>query len=311
MNNFTSCFENHNYILMEGALGERLKREYQLDFDAHVVMGNLVYSQEGRYALKCLWDEYAQVAYNHGLPFIATTPTRRVNKERVAMAGYTEAIIKDNVEYLKSIKEEQKGEMYIGGMLGCKGDAYTGLGCLNAEEAQIFHSWEIEQFVSAGVDFLYAALIPTVEEALGIARAISQYQVPYIISFTIRADGCLIDGTPISKAIDLTDSAAASKPLCYMTNCVHPNIVYQAITSPLNDNTLVKERFMGIQANTSELPYDKLDGSIELKTSSPDYLAECIMRLQSVQRLKIIGGCCGTDNRHMNAIAEKLFNAKL
>lgn len=144
MNNFTNCFKNNDYILMEGALGERLKREYQLDFDAHVVMGNLVYSQKGRHALKCLWNEYAQIAYNHGFPFIATTPTRRVNKERVAMAGYSEAIIRDNVEYLKSIKEEQKGEMYIGGMFGCKGDAYTGLGCLNEEEAQIFHSWEIE-----------------------------------------------------------------------------------------------------------------------------------------------------------------------
>ena len=147
---------------MEGALGERLKREYRLEFDTHVVMANLVYSQKGRHALKCLWNEYAQTAYNHGLPFIATTPTRRVNSERVAMAGYSEAIIRDNVEYLKKIQEEQKGEMYIGGMLGCKGDAYTGLDCLNAEESQSFHGWETEQFVSAGVDFLYAALIDLV-----------------------------------------------------------------------------------------------------------------------------------------------------
>lgn len=310
MNHFTNCFENHDYILMEGALGERLKREYQLEIDTPVVMGNLVYSQEGRHALKCLWNEYAQIAYQHGLPFIATTPTRRVNSERVAMAGYSEAIIRDNVEYLKAIQEEQKGEMYIGGMLGCKGDAYTGQGCLKEEEAEAFHNWEIEQFVLAGVDFLYAALIPTVEEALGIARAISQYHVPYIISFTIKADGCLIDGTPISKAIDLIDSAVELKPLCYMTNCVHPNIAYTALTCPINDNSLVKQRFLGIQANTSELPYDKLDGSIELKSSSPNYLAECIMKLQSVQKLKIIGGCCGTDNRHMNVIADRLTKDK-
>ncbi len=201
--------------------------------------------------------------------------------------------------------------MYIGGMLGCKGDAYTGQGCLNEEESQIFHGWEIEQFVLAGVDFLYASLIPTVEEALGIARAISQYHVPYNISFTIQENGCLKDGTPISKAIDLIDNAVASKPLCYMTNCVHPNIVYEAVTCPLNDNALVKQRFLVIQANTSELPYDKLDGSKDLKSSSPEYLAECIMRLQSVQKLKIIGGCCGTDNRHMNAIADKLTKDKV
>ena len=91
-----------------------------------------------------------------------------------------------------------------------------------------------------------------------------------------------------------------------MTNCVHPNIIYEAVTCPLNDNVLINQRFLGIQANTSELPYDKLDGSLELKTSSPDYLAECIMRLQSMQKLKVIGGCCGTDNRHMNAIADMI-----
>lgn len=306
MDNFVDCFKRNSYILMEGALGERLKREYLLDFDANVVMGNLVYSQEGRDALKSLWHEYAEIAYNHGLPFIAATPTRRVNKERVSLAGYKDAIIRDNVEYLKDIKKKQRCEMYIGGMIGCSGDAYTGQGGLDAKEAEKFHDWEIGHFALSGVDFLYAALIPTVDEALGIARAISRYNVPYIISFTIKADGCLIDGTPISEAISLIDNAVDLKPLCYMTNCVHPNIAYAALTCPLNNMPLVKQRFLGIQANTSELPYDKLDHAIELKTSTPEYLANCIMRLQSVQKLKIIGGCCGTNNKHMNAIADKL-----
>jgi len=304
--NFVDCFNRSEYILMEGALGERLKREYFLEFDTNVVMGNLIYSQQGRTALKNLWNEYAEIAYHHSLPFIATTPTRRINKQRVALAGYSEAIIKDNVAYLKEIKEQQQCEMYIGGMIGCTGDAYTGLGDLTADEAEAFHAWEIEQFALSGVDFLYAALIPTMGEALGIARAMSRFNVPYIISFTIKENGCLVDGTPISSAIEIIDNAVELKPICYMTNCVHPNIVYTALTQQFNKSLLVKQRFLGIQANTSELSFDKLDKSKELKTSEPEALANSIMRLQSVHKMKIIGGCCGTNGSHMKSIAEKL-----
>lgn len=303
---FEECFDCNNHILMEGALGERLKREYLFKFNNDVVMGDLIYSERGRNALCSLWSEYAEIAYNHSLPFIATTPTRRLNKHRVEMAGYSKDIIMDNVKFLNYVRLKQRCEMYIGGMIGSSGDAYTGKGCLLAEEAEAFHSWEIEQFALAGVDFIYAALIPTIAESLGIARAMSRFKAPYIISFTINENGCLIDGTTISDAIEMIDNVVELKPICYMTNCVHPNIVYTALTHHINMTAQVKRRFLGIQVNTSELSYDKLEGSKELITSDPKHLASSIMRLLSVHKMKIIGGCCGTDGSHMKAIAERL-----
>lgn len=88
-----------------------------------------------------------------------------------------------------------------------------------------------------------------------------------------------------------------------MTNCVHPDIVYEALSHKFNQTQMVKNRFWGIQANTSRLSYKELDGAKNLRTSSAVDLGKAILRLKSDYHLKIFGGCCGTDSRHMEEIA--------
>lgn len=307
--NFTDCIKQHKSILMECALGERLKREYHLSFDMDVVMAGLVYSTEGRAALDELWSYYAQIAANYHLPFLATTPTRRVNKDRVENSDFDASIIQENVRFLRNVLEQQTNlsvPMYVGGMIGCKGDAYTGKGSLTQNESQNFHNWEISRFATSNADFLYAALIPTLEEASGIALASAKYQIPYIISFTIQDDGCLVDGTRIVDAIRYIDELVSHRPVCYMTNCVHPKIVYKALSQPFNQDELVRERFLGIQANTSALSYKELDNASDLKTSDPVVLATDMLKLRELAPFQIFGGCCGTNNYHMEEIAKKL-----
>ena len=291
---------------MEGALGERLKREYGLHFDESVVMASLVYSKRGRKALRELWSGYAEIARLYDLPFLATTPTRRTNRERVEKSCFDAAIIRDNVNFLHTIAKQQKAEMYIGGLLGCRGDAYTGAGCLDMDEAKAFHAWEAELFSEAGADFLYAALMPSFEEAAGMALALEATKLPYIISFTIKADGCLIDGTRISDAIQHIDQLTKVSPICYMTNCVHPKILYEALSQPFNRNETVQKRFAGIQANTSALSYEELDDAPDLKESEPAALAADMVRLRELLPMKIFGGCCGTDFRHMTEVTKRI-----
>ena len=129
---------------MEGALGERLKREYHLAFDKNVVMAGLVYSENGKNALEELWSGYAEIARRYHLPFLATTPTRRTNKESVRKSPFDSSLIKANVDFLREVQKKQAAEMYVGGLLGCCGDAYTGSGALGLEESRDFHKWEIE-----------------------------------------------------------------------------------------------------------------------------------------------------------------------
>ena len=129
---------------------------------------------------------------------------------------------------------------------------------------------------------------------------------PYLISFTIQADGRLIDGTSISEAIETIDRETVPPPVCYMTNCVHPRIVFSALTQKCNQTDWVQERFLGIQANTSPLSYAELDGSEDLKCSPPEIWAEEMVRLREISRIKLFGGCCGTDVTHLEAIGRKL-----
>lgn len=303
---FRECIKTNRNILMEGALGERLKREYGLIVNDVIAMANLIYSEQGAGALEELWTEYIEIARKYHLPFIATTPTRRANYERILKSGYSEQIILDNVNFLKNIQKDSGIEMYVGGLMGCKGDAYTGIGALDEKEALDFHRWTVEKFQKADVDFLYAGIMPCLSEATGLAKAIDDTGIPYIISFTIQQDGKLIDGTTIADAIEYIDENTVNRPVCYMTNCVHPSILLRALAHPFNSSSVVKERFRGIQANTSPLSYEELDNSVDLKCSEPDEFAEEMMKLVNIGKFQIWGGCCGTDNRHMESVAQRL-----
>jgi S-methylmethionine-dependent homocysteine/selenocysteine methylase len=292
---------------MEGALGERLKREYHLAIDENLALAKLVYSKEGKTALQELWEQYIDIARNYNLPFLATTPTRRANIERIQNARCDSSVITENVRFLRQIQQCCDTEMYIGGLMGCKGDAYTGAGALGREEAYRFHSWQANVFCKEEVDFLYAGIMPVLSEAIGMAEAMSDTQIPYIISFTILKDGTLVDGTNIGEAISIIDNSVIHKPLCYMANCVHPTIVYEALSQPFNKNDLVQTRFLGIQANTSPLSYSELDSSKDLKCSEPSSFATDMIHLIVDMKLKIAGGCCGTDHHHMEALAKGLL----
>lgn len=303
---FAATFRRGQKFLLEGALGERLKREFGLTPHPEVALAGFVQREEGRKALRTLWLEYAGIAHRHGLPFLATTPTRRANRDRVERAGLDETLLLQSVSLLREVQSETPGEMYAGGMVGCFGDAYTGEGALSETEAYDFHRWQTELFRKAGVDFLYGALLPTLPEAAGLAKAMGETGLPYLLSFTIQRNGTLIDGTPISDAITAIDNRDYPKPLCYMTNCVHPSIVYEALSAPCNQKPNVRERFLGIQGNTSPLSYAQLDRAADLLTTGPEPFARDTLRLLERSPMQIFGGCCGTDGRHLECIAALL-----
>lgn len=303
---FQTAWAEYDVFLMEGALGERLKREYGLVFDEQVAMASLVYQEMGRTALKALWQEYREIADMQQLPFLATTPTRRANWERVEKSGFCKTMLQENVAFLREIQQEKKTPMFIGGLMGCKGDAYSGAPGLSTAEAKSFHIWQADLFAQSGVDFLYAGIMPCLPEAIGMAQAMAETEVPYIISFMIRKNGCLLDGTTIHDAIAAIDEQVKLPPCGYMVNCVHPSILQQALSQPFLQTAFVKERFVGIQGNTSALSPEELDNSPVLQQEAPEIWARQMLDLRQLLPLKILGGCCGTDHRHLQALATGL-----
>ena len=309
-----SCWETRPLFLMEGALSERLKHEFHLCTEGPADMAGLVREEKGRAALGFLWRQYLAIAEKYGLPFLATTPTRRCDRERAARAGFVDengesSILRENMALLREIQHEADARgalMFAGGMMGCKGDAYTGEGCLSAPEALRLHRWQARRFQEAGADFLYAALMPCLPESVGMAQAMAETGLPYIVSFTLRSDGRLADGTPLDTAITVIDAETSPRALCFMTNCVHPAPVRQALASPFNQTLRVRSRFLGLQANASPLSFRELEGSKVTRQSAPEKLAEGMVLLRKECGLRIFGGCCGTTDRHMEAMASKL-----
>ncbi len=301
-----SCLGSAPSVLMEGALGERLKREYGLEFDEHVAMAGLVYDDEGRAALTELWSEYAGIARHNALPLLVSTPTRRANRERVAASRYDESIILDNVALLRSIQEPNPAGVYVGGLMGCRGDAYRATDVLPVAQARALHSWQAGLFAEAGADFLYAGIMPALPETIGMAQAMGDSGLPYIISFMIRKNGRLLDATTIHEAIRTVDGHAGVRPVCYMANCVHPAVLYEALSQKSNATDLVRSRFWGIQANASQLAPEELDGAAGLASSDAGQLADDMIRLRDDKGLRIFGGCCGTDGAHLGEIARRL-----
>ena len=307
---FMTCYSKTPSILMEGALGERIKREYGICIDETLGMAGLVYDHGGRTALASIWNEYIGIADEYQMPLLVTTPTRKANRDRVLQSKYDGAIIADNIRMLSDIRQSSgKKDLYVGGLMGCKGDAYTARDALAEENACHFHSWQANLFKEAGADFLMAGIMPTLTEAAGMAKAMGETGIPYIISFMIRKNGKLIDGTTIHDAISQIDNSVSRKPVCYMSNCVHPKVLYEALSFEYNRSSLVKERLCGIQPNTSSLSPEELDGSDELISSDPVELAEDVLKLRDYIQLKIVGGCCGTDASHIREIAGRVCAA--
>lgn len=307
---FESCFSNSPLILTDGAIGVRLRSEFGIEPDHHVANAGPLYDPEKAAVLKIMYQQYMDVSEKYQLPIMVSTPTRRSNRDRIAASKFhDQTVIHDSVSFLKDIRDEyplHKNRIFIAGLMGCKGDAYSPADSLDTDEAFQFHSWQAQQFRQAGADCLMAGVMPALPEAVGMAKAMETTNLPYLISFMIRDNGLLLDGTSISDAIEKIDGATTRNPLCYMANCVHPTVLTSALHNPINQTSWVRNRFAGIQANASALSPEALDGSKETLGDSPERLAQFMADLKKSTNIKIFGGCCGTDHRHMDAIAMKL-----
>jgi homocysteine S-methyltransferase len=198
--------------------------------------------------------------------------------------------------------------IFIGGIIGPKGDAYKPEQALLADEAETFHEYQIEALAEAGVDYLMALTLPAISEAHGIARAMAATGLPYILSFVIRRDGTLLDGTPLDEAIESIDMGVGSPPVGYFVNCVHPTVLLEALMRDNAKERGVIRRLVGFHANTSTKRPEELDGLEQLETEEPQALAAHMMDVYKQWGIPILGGCCGTSTNHIECLARQHLN---
>jgi S-methylmethionine-dependent homocysteine/selenocysteine methylase len=305
---FEKIFKDEQIILTEGALVERLKCEFGLRMDEHVNHAGLVYDARGD--VVSLYRQYVEIARRHDLPIMLMTPTRRVNFESLGRSAYRDRdVIADSCALLQGVREgcrDFSKRIFIGGLLGCKGDAYSAAGALSRSDAYAFHAVQVSQFAGRALDFLFAGIMPALSEAQGMAQAMAESELPYIISFMVRSDGRLLDGTGIADAMRCIDETVAPRPLCYMCNCVHPANLKRALDSAVNRGSSYLGRFMGIQGNASPLGPEELEGCGTPEAGDLDEWVQAMADLQRDHGFKIFGGCCGTDDRFIEQLARTL-----
>lgn len=303
---FTVLYNDSPMMFTEGAVIERLRRETAFQLDPHIAHAAFIYSPDRRVALKAIYREYIDAVRPSGLPLILFTPTWRASSDRLMLAAMSKRDVNgDNVAFMKDIIREAgrySERILLGGLIGCRGDAYKPADALPAAESAIYHSSQINALASSGVDFLCAATLPAITEATGVARVMAQTTLPYILSFVLRRNGTLLDGTSLAAAIDGIDSTVSRKPAGYWVNCTHPTVLQEVMQ---NSSGLIRSRVIGIQANTSSKSPEELDGSAYLDTEDPEIFASLMLGLYRSFGVRILGGCCGTDAWHIRALVHE------
>jgi homocysteine S-methyltransferase len=172
-------------------------------------------------------------------------------------------------------------------------------------EAQRYHEPQVRALASAGVDLVSAITMTYADEAIGIARAAAEAGVPAVISFTVETDGHLPSGQALADAVAQVDDATSGSPAYYMVNCAHPTHFadLRGASAPL-------ERIRGVRPNASSKSHAELDEATELDMGDPVELADHVAALRNtLPRLTVFGGCCGTDHRHIDALAAAVSEA--
>lgn len=307
---FVDTIQTAPFVLTEGALIERLRRDPTVVLDPHVLHAGFIYDERGREALRRLYRQYLDIGAAFDLPMIVCTPTWRANPIRLQQAGLAHRDVNgDAVRFVAAIRDEYgtyAKRVFVGGLVGCAGDAYRPEEGLSADQAAGFHGAQVRALAGAGADFLLAATLPHAAEAQGMAVAMAECPVPYLLSFVLGRDRKVLDGTCVHDAVAGIDAAVSPRPLFYMVNCVHPTVFEAALASVPAQVWRVNDRIIGLQANASAKSPEELEGLTYVDADAPEVLADGMARVHRRFGTKVLGGCCGTDHRHIEWIARRV-----
>jgi homocysteine S-methyltransferase len=273
---------------------------------------HLLKDAAGTEILRRYFKRYANLASRHGLGVVLESPTWRANPDWAAKLGYDAAALAEAnrkaielLEEVRAASESSDQPIVISGNLGPRGDGYCPDAPMTARQSQEYHRPQVEVFARSSADMVAAFTMNYVDEAIGITLAARDATMPIAISFTLETDGRLPSGQTLSDAIQQTDRASSAYPAYYMINCAHST----HFESALREGGLWRNRIRGLRANASKRSHAELDSSTDLDIGNPVELGKEYRALRKLlPQLAILGGCCGTDHRHVEAICDACEN---
>ena len=273
---------------------------------------DLLKDPEGRDALRRYFRRYAEIARRNGTGFILESATWRASRDWGAKLGYSEeALAEANilaVGMLAGLREEMetgRTQMVISGCIGPRGDGYDPGAAMTPAEAEEYHAFQARVFAETETDLVTAITMTNAAETIGIAHAAGAAELPVAISFTVETDGRLPTGQPLSEAIGEVDAATGGAPAYYMVNCAHPT----HFAHVFEDRPWLR-RVRGIRANASKRSHAELDAAPDLDAGDPVELGHGYAAIRArFPWINVLGGCCGTDHRHIEQIANACLEA--
>jgi homocysteine S-methyltransferase len=263
--------------------------------------------KDGEAALRNYYRTYAGLAQRFGTGLILESATWRASADWGTKLGYSAKEMADlnrrSIGLLEEIRHEFKGnasKVVISGCLGPRGDGYNPVNTMSEKDAESYHRKQIQAFEDTAADMVTVFTMNYVEEAVGIARAAENADMPVVISFTVETDGRLPTGQTLCAAIEQVDSGTSRYPSYYMINCAHPTHFEHVLA----EGDPWAQRVRGLRANSSRKSHAELNESTELDIGDP--LERGMQHAELKRRLpqlSVMGGCCGTDHRHVEQIA--------
>ena len=268
---------------------------------------HLLKTDEGTEALRKYFRTYAAIAERFGAGLILESATWRASADWGAKLGYgREELAEANRAAIRLLEEIRDGfersgrKAVISGAIGPRGDGYRPDRIMSEAEAEDYHGEEIDTFARTAADMACAITMNYAEEAVGIARAARRAGLPVALSFTVETDGALPTGQALEDAITMVERATGGYPSYYAINCAHPDHFAPALAK----GGAFVERIRGLRANASRMSHAELNESPTLDVGDPAELARQYAELKRrLPRLNVMGGCCGTDHRHVEQIA--------
>ena len=269
----------------------------------------LLDTKQGRTDLTAYFESFIGLARNAGRGFVMDAPTWRAG---TAWAGPLDQsvleVLETNeraVKFVSRLRDQHETDEFpilINGLVGPAGDAYATDRNITSQDAYLIHAPQIHALGTAGVDMISAMTLTHSAEAIGIVQATQEIDVPVAIAFTLETDGCLPSGQALGDAITEVDQATSAGPIYYMINCAHPDHFRDVLD---NDASWIS-RIGGVRSNASRQSHAELDEAEVLDDGDPVELGHLMAELLDLlPNIHVVGGCCGTDHRHVGCIAQQ------
>jgi homocysteine S-methyltransferase len=277
----------------------------------HFAAFPLLADERGKQLLVEYYKPYLTLAARTpGAGFVLETPTWRASADWGERLGYDAAALaainRQAGEFCNQLRRtwapRVEGDIVVAGIIGPRGDGYVPEPPGSAGESAHYHQPQAEALRQGGVDMLIGATMTSSAEAIGIARAAGAVGLPVALSFTVETDGRLPSGETLGEAIERVDADRAGTPPAYFgINCAHPSHFDAALAR----GGAWRQRIRAVRANASARSHAELDAAEALDAGDPDDLAQRYVRLRDpLPALNVLGGCCGTGEAHLKAIAK-------